>query len=170
MTSTESFDPMEHCMRCKWLATNKPSKARRMPRKLHHDLCPRNPSRKTYLELHNEVYFETIQKKNDENRSLKDDVINLHTVVSLQSSLIDNLLQQLQASSANNLLQQLQASSANIANLQFQRLTSPVVGCCPMFSQYLTKKKLTRKSPMGRPPHNSYCRTNCRSRLNRKTT
>jgi hypothetical protein len=158
MTSNESFDPIEHCTLCKWLATNKPLKARRRLHKSHHDLCPRNRFRKTYLELSNEVYFETIQKKNDENRSLKDDVSNLHAVVSLQSSLIDNLLQQLQASSAKN-----------IANLQFQRLTSPVVGCCPMFSQYLTKKKLTRKSPMGRPPHNSYCRTNCRSRLNKKT-
>jgi hypothetical protein len=107
-----------------------------MPRKSHHDLCPRNPSRKTYLELHNEVYFETIQKKNDENRSLKDDVSNLHAVISLQSSLIDNLLQQLQT------------RSGNFANLQFQRLTSPVVGCCPMFGQYaLDYKEVDSKVP-----------------------
>jgi hypothetical protein len=157
MTSNESFDPIEHCTLCKWLATNKPLKARRRLHKSHHDLCPRNRFRKTYLELSNEVYFETIQKKDDENRSLKDHATNLQTVVSLQSSLIDNLLQQLQA------------SSANIVNLQFQLMNRPVVGCCPMFGQYLNKQKLTRKFPVGRPPHNSYCRTSCRSRVNKKT-
>jgi hypothetical protein len=99
MTSTESFDPLEHCELCK-AVQGKASLARRMPHRSHHDLCPRNRTRKTYLELSNEVLSELIQRKREENRFLKESTINLHTMVSLQSTLIDNLLQQLHSSSA----------------------------------------------------------------------
>jgi hypothetical protein len=97
MASTKSFDHLEHCEMSKVFATKKAFKTRK-PHNPHHDLCPRNQSRKTYLELHDKVLCKMIQKKNDKNRFLKDSAINLHdsainlhTMASLQSSIIDNL-------------------------------------------------------------------------------